>query len=199
MNRSLCAAVVGFMCASWVPALHADEPGQGVFLTGFVGLNLADADGSSFDPGFRADLTLGTDVYVHDRITIGVGAEVGLIYNAIYKLGDDRANGDLYQFPFLAKAIFSHTPNEKFSKLMPYLALGGGGVHGWSDGTVNLPGDPVDLDGSDTDPAFQGEVGFRLKVSNRTSIGAAHKALIIFSDGDQFYNHSVGLSLTCNL
>jgi opacity protein-like surface antigen len=188
---------------------RAIEPG--FFVTGSVGANLVQDINLpvappvnivrlEFDPGLRADATVGYTFFANPSIAIAAAGEVGFMYNSLDQgTGNGRTlkiDGDFFQSPFLGKILFKFLPD---SNISPYLSAGGGGLYSRMD-IHSIGGMITDSTGDETDPAFQAEAGVNYKLGDRAAIGLAYKFVEAFpdSDLDHFINHSIVAMFSAN-
>ena len=174
---------------------------NGLFVRANVGANLLhdfvfdDVPGvtQEFDPGMRADATVGYTFYSTPSVALAGAGEFGFLYNSLSKAkgpaGTVSTEGDFVQVPFLAKLIATFNPDAQWT---PFVGVGGGGIYARMD--VHKVGSTVvDTWSDETDPAAQAEAGVTYKIGDRMAIGLEYKFTYAFSrDVKDFYNHSIG-------
>lgn len=144
----------------------------------------------TFDPGFRADVTLGYTFFANETLTLGAAGETGFIYNSLDRVeGGNGASaaidGDFFQVPFLGKVVLTLLPDSQWS---PFISAGGGGVYS------RLNVDTTGTESDETDPALQGQVGIKYKFNENCLVGASYKCLVVFpEDIDKIVNHSISM------
>jgi opacity protein-like surface antigen len=193
--------LVGLITLASVTAGSTCAADTGYFSGINVGLNLLnDLSGPApapvntvsltFDPGFRADVTLGYTFFGNETLTLGAAGETGFIYNSLDRVeGGNGASaaidGDFFQVPFLGKVVLTLLPGSQWS---PFISAGGGGVYS------RLNVDTTGAESDETDPAIQGQVGIKYKFNENCLIGASYKCLVVFpQDIDEIVNHSISL------
>jgi opacity protein-like surface antigen len=154
----------------------------------------------SFNPGFRGDIGFGYNFCK----AFAAEFETGAIWNSFDKVQGlplaPHAEANLYQYPFLAKAIFK-LPFE--NGLTPYVGAGAGGI----GSTLHLKNSSVGLDESSSDFtfAYQFEAGLNYAVNEHIDVGVGYKFL--GTTGYQFFHdprtedtfsHSIIASFTWN-
>jgi opacity protein-like surface antigen len=137
---------------------------------------------TTFNPGYRADIGFGYNV------CRGFAAEfeAGSIWNSLDKIGGvpltSKQEGNLFQYPFLAKAIFK-LPLD--NGLTPYIGGGIGGV----GGTFHLKDEFMDDSSSDFAFAYSGEAGLRYAINDNMEVGIGYKFL--GSTGYKFFHEAL--------
>ncbi|EEF62857.1 hypothetical protein Cflav_PD5492 [Pedosphaera parvula Ellin514] len=128
--------------------------------------------------------------------------ETGSIWNSVDKLDGiplaSRASGDLYQYPFLAKAIFK-LPFD--NGLTPYIGGGVGGI----GSTLHLKDPFLDSSSTDFTFAYQAEAGLKYAINEHIDVGVGYKFLgttgYSFFHGprtDDTFNHAIFASFVWN-
>ena len=135
-----------------------------------------------FNPGFRADIGFGYNFCK----AFAAEFEVGSIWNSFDKVGGvpltSNQEGDFYQYPFLAKAVFKH-PFQ--NGLTPYLGAGVGGV----GATLHLKPGIYDNSSSDIAFAYQAEAGLKYALNEHIEVGVGYKFL--GTHGFDFFNSTI--------
>ncbi|MDB6125950.1 MAG: hypothetical protein JWQ71_4943 [Pedosphaera sp.] len=160
------------------PGFYAKVDGGGALQQSFK-INNSDV---AFNPGFRTDIGFGYNFCKAFAVEI----EGGSIWNSFDKVGGipltSHEEGDLYQYPFLAKAILK-LPFE--NGLTPYIGGGLGGVAS----TLHLKNSFFDEGSSDFGFAYQAEAGLKYAINQNIEVGVGYKFL--GASGYNFFHDSL--------
>jgi OOP family OmpA-OmpF porin len=156
----------------------------------------------TFNPGFRGDIGFGYNFCK----SFALEFETGSIWNSVDKINGftlpSEIDYNLYQYPFLAKAIFK-LPLD--NGLTPYISGGVGGVGAVF--TLDAFGDDQSV--SDVTFAYQAEAGLKYAISENIEVGVGYKFLgttgydltgdsIFPLHTDDAFTHAVFASFTWN-
>jgi OmpA-OmpF porin, OOP family len=190
MNKRHCLNLVGIPMLLAGAGAHADFADR-LYVTAAAGPAFAQnttiqtppftGGQIDFDTGVRGDIAVGYNVCK----AFAVELNTGVIWNSVNSIGGNTlstysAHADLYQIPLMVNGIYKIPLKGPFK---PYIGAGVGAVVGVLDssGVPGLyfptPGGSQSFDATDTEFAYQAEVGFNWQLGKHAEVGLAYKFL----------------------
>jgi opacity protein-like surface antigen len=213
---SKCLALASGVALAAILAVNANaqDVKPGFFVGTDAGLNLMPSIrvsqgghtgfGLETDPGFRWGLEGGYGFQLTPKLSLAPELESGFMWNEfahVKAVGlKEEAGGNLWQVPFLAKAVASY----QLGKWTPYAGLG----VGLDYAAVNLRSiinHPITYSHDSWGPAVQAEVGVCYQLCSHCDVGFGYKYMAVFDEEfaglrtSNMQNHTLSVSFTYHL
>jgi opacity protein-like surface antigen len=175
IGAALMMSAASACAADWTDNLYLNADAGAAFQQNASLVQNGVAQNATFNPGLRADITLGYDI----NDSWAAELETGIIWNSIdqvggISLGSIDQSVDIYSVPILANIVFKVPTKTPWS---PYLGVGAGGVVS----TFSFESAGTSYSDTGLTFAYQAKAGLDYALSKNASIGIAYKFLGTFN------------------